>query len=60
VLLLVSIGRRPNKAPYNPGVETSYIIKTDVRFGLGVGAGMDIRFTKGSVWFLASNTSTVT
>ncbi len=34
-------------APYNPGVETSYIIKPDVRFGIGIGAGMDIRFTKG-------------
>lgn len=37
----------PVSAPYNPGVETPYIIKADVRFGLGVGAGMDIRFTKG-------------
>ena len=37
----------PVSAPYNPGVETPYIIKPDVRFGLGIGAGMDIRFTKG-------------
>lgn len=36
----------PDNAPYNPGVETPYIIKPDVRFGIGLGAGMDIRFTK--------------
>jgi hypothetical protein len=29
----------------NRGVETPYIIKADVRFGIGAGAGMDIRFT---------------
>jgi hypothetical protein len=34
-------------APYTPGSETPFIIKADVRFGLGLGAGMDIRFTKG-------------
>ena len=34
-------------APYTPGAETPFIIKADVRFGIGAGAGMDIRFTKG-------------
>ncbi len=33
--------------PNNPGVETPYIIKADVRFGFGAGAGMDIRLTQG-------------
>lgn len=37
----------PVTAPFNSGLETPYIIKADVRFGLGVGAGMDIRFMKG-------------
>ena len=36
-----------DNVPLNAGVETPYIIKPDVRFGLGIGAGMDIRFTKG-------------
>ncbi len=36
-----------DNSPYMPGVETPYIIKPDVRFGLGIGAGMDIRFLKG-------------
>ncbi len=36
----------PVSAPYSPGVETPYIIKTDVRFGIGAGAGMDMRFTQ--------------
>jgi len=30
-----------------PGIETPYIIKTDVRVGIGTGAGMEIRFTPG-------------
>ena len=34
-------------APYTPGAETPFLIKADVRFGIGAGAGMDIRFTKG-------------
>jgi hypothetical protein len=34
------------QAPYSHA-ETPFIIKSDVRFGLGLGAGMDIRFTKG-------------
>jgi hypothetical protein len=33
-------------APFTPGSETPFIIKADVRFGIGAGAGMDIRFTK--------------
>ena len=34
-------------APFTPGAETPFLIKADVRFGIGAGAGMDIRFTKG-------------
>jgi len=36
-----------DNVPFNAGVETPYIIKPDVRFGIGIGAGMDMRFTKG-------------
>ena len=38
-----------NQAPgvVAPGIETPYIIKADVRMGIGIGTGMEIRFTPG-------------